>query len=102
MAEGKSTSLEPLRIQKADVLQLSDEAWGCKEQRQAEGLAIRACEAFALKGTPVGNNGVIGVRIDHIGNRMLCLVRANSYLVRLRIKDGRVVAIKSVEIANQY
>lgn len=82
------------------VYELSPEAWGCSDKSCAESIAIRACVAYAIEGTPVGVNGVIPIRIDMIKSRMQCLVRANSYLVRLRIKDGRVVAIKSVRIAN--
>lgn len=100
MSNGDQSSQASARLPESKVVELSSAAWKCPEQSAAEATAIKACELYAVKGTPVGNNGVIKVRIDNVRGRMLCLVLANSYLVRLRIKDGRVVAIKSVKIAN--
>ena len=84
----------------ATIYELSGPAWSCAEQREAECLAVRACEAYAKFGTPVGRGGAVAVRLDNVRNRYLCIVRANQYLVRLRIVDERVVAIASVKIAN--
>lgn len=88
------------RSEGGTVYEFSKDAWNCREQRQAECVAARACEAYAQTGRPVGNNGVIPVRLDKVKNRHQCLVRANGYLVRLSIRDGRVIAIASVKIAN--
>lgn len=85
---------------RATVYELSSDAWKCTDQREAECVAVRACVAYARYGTPVGHNGAIAVRLDHVRNRFFCIVRANQFLVRLRIVEGRVVAIKSVRIAN--
>lgn len=82
------------------IIELTLAAWKCPEQSRAECVAIRACEAFVQHGIPVGANGAIAVRIDNVKNRFCCLVRANSYLIRLRVVEGSVVAIKSVKIAN--
>lgn len=85
---------------KTRIFELSANAWKNPEQREAECIAIRACEAFALKGIPVGYGGVIPIRMDNIRNRFVCLVRANSFLIRLVVREGRVIAIKSLRIAN--
>jgi hypothetical protein len=82
------------------IIELTSDAWKCPEQSRAECVAIRACEAYVQRGIPVGVNGAIAVRLDNVKNRFCCLVRANSYLVRLHVVEGRVVTIKSVKIAN--
>ena len=88
------------RLPQSAVVELSPEAWRNPEQGAAERVAVRACEALATRGIPIEHFGAIPVRLDFVRNRMFCLVRANSYLVRLRIKDKKVVAIESKKIAN--
>jgi hypothetical protein len=100
MSSESSPHPTPPSHERSRIIELTSDAWKCPEQSRAECVAIRACEAYVESGIPVGANGAIAVRLDNIKNRFHCLVRANSYLVRLRVVEGRVVTIKSIKIAN--